>query len=250
MRTPDIRCFRAQTQVRQTRASAGRGARGGMGRNAAAVTVLLPPAAYTPGRLDPTAHEVVEMQISKPRALPVIALASVTLLAAGCGGSGKSRTNGASASQNPVRAAFRYSACMRNHGVANFPDPQVINHDGEHGIRIQAVGPKGSPQFEAAQKACQGILPALKGNGPQETAQQKRARLADALSFARCMRSNGVTRFPDPTAEGDLSVEMVQAQGIDVHSPAVLQVVQACLPASHGALTPAKVREALNNAGG
>jgi hypothetical protein len=35
-----------------------------------------------------------------------------------------------------------------------------------------------------------------------------------------------------------------------VHSPAVLRVVQACLPASHGALTPAKVREALRNAGG
>ncbi len=64
------------------------------------------------------------------------------------------------------------------------------------------------------------------------------------------MRSHGVSRFPDPTAQGDLTVEMVQAQGIDVHSPAVLRAVQACLPASHGALTPAKVRAALNNAGG
>jgi hypothetical protein len=63
------------------------------------------------------------------------------------------------------------------------------------------------------------------------------------------MRSRGVSRFPDPTAQGGLTVEMVQAQGIDVHSPAVLRVVQACLPASHGALTPAKVREALNSAG-
>jgi hypothetical protein len=47
-----------------------------------------------------------------------------------------------------------------------------------------------------------------------------------------------------------LSIEMIQAQGIDVHSPAVLRVVQACLPASHGALTPAKVKAALENAGG
>jgi hypothetical protein len=61
------------------------------------------------------------------------------------------------------------------------------------------------------------------------------------------MRGHGVTRFPDPTAQGDPSVEMVQAQGIDVHSPAVLQAVQACLPAFHGLLTPAQVREALNN---
>jgi hypothetical protein len=190
------------------------------------------------------------MQIRKPTALPAIAIASLTLLAAACGGSGKSPTTGAGPSQNPVQAAFKYSACMRNHGVTNFPEPKVVNHNGEHGVSIQAVGPKGSPQFAAAAKACQGILPAPSGNGPQETAQQKRTRLADALSFANCMRGHGLTRFPDPTAQGDLSVEMVQAQGIDVHSPEVLKIVKACLPASHGALTPAKIRESLNNAGG
>jgi hypothetical protein len=190
------------------------------------------------------------MQISKPTTLRAIAIASLSLLAAGCGGSGKSPTTGAGPSRNPVQAAFKYSACMRNHGVTNFPDPQVVNHNGEHGVAIHAVGPKSSPQFQAAAKACQGILPAPSGNGPQETAQQRRTRLTDALSFARCMRSHGVTSFPDPTAQGDLSIEMVQAQGIDVHSPAVLRVVQACLPASHGALTPAKVKAALNNAGG
>ena len=98
--------------------------------------------------------------------------------------------------------------------------------------------------------ACSHLLPTNGGAGSQETAQQQRTRLADGLSFARCMRNHGVARFPDPTAQGQLTVEMVQAQGIDVRSPAVLRIVQACLPASHGALTPAKVREALNNAGG
>ena len=104
------------------------------------------------------------------------------------------------------------------------------------------------PQFQAAVSACNHLLPTTAARS-QETAQQQRTQLADELSFARCMRSHGVGRFPDPTAQGDLSVEMVQAQGIDVHSPAVLRAVQACLPASHGALTPAKVRAALNNAG-
>jgi hypothetical protein len=60
------------------------------------------------------------------------------------------------------------------------------------------------------------------------------------------MRSHGVVRFPDPDAQGQLTLEMVQAQGIDVHSPQVLRVVQTCLPASHGLLTPAKVRQALS----
>jgi hypothetical protein len=189
------------------------------------------------------------MQISKTSALPAIAIAGLALLVAGCGGSSKSPTI-ASGSQNPVQAAFQYSACMRNHGLTNFPDPVVVNHDGEHGIKIDAVVPKGSSRFAAAARACQGILPAETGSGPLETAQQKRTRLADALSFAQCMRTHGVSSFPDPTPQGDLSVQMVQAQGINVHSPAVLNVVQTCLPASHGALTAAKVREALNNAGG
>jgi hypothetical protein len=64
------------------------------------------------------------------------------------------------------------------------------------------------------------------------------------------MRSHGVNRFPDPPAQGDLTVATLQTQGIDLHSSAVLRVVGACLPASHGALTPAKVQEALHNTRG
>jgi hypothetical protein len=134
---------------------------------------------------------------------------------------------------------------MRSHGVANFPDPN------SSGIIPKETGQQlgvSDSVLRAAGGACAYLSP--KRPGPPETAAQRRTRLADALSFARCMRSHGVTSFPDPTAQGELSVEMVQAQGIDVHSPAVLQTVQTCLPASHGALTPAKVREALDNAGG
>jgi hypothetical protein len=64
------------------------------------------------------------------------------------------------------------------------------------------------------------------------------------------MRRHGLTRFPDPNAKSGLTVAMVQAQGIDVHSPAGLRIAQACLPASHGWLTPAKLRQAINRAGG
>jgi hypothetical protein len=130
--------------------------------------------------------------------------------------------------------------------VPNFPDPQRVG-----GRTLKLTIERllaSSPQFKAAQRACNRLLPNC-GRGSQEADRQTHARLAGELSFAGCMRSHGVTRFPDPTAQGDLSVAMVQAQGIAVHSPAFLRVVRACLPASHGALTPAKVREALNNAG-
>ena len=184
----------------------------------------------------------------------VAALAAFSLLAAGCGGGGSAgvasvasttTTAGTTTAQNGLLA---FSNCMRSNGMPNFPDPQRYV-GGNVKLTLHQLG-SSSPQFQAAMNACNHLLPTNGGSGSQQTAQQQRTQLADELSFARCMRSHGVARFPDPTAQGDLSVELVQAQGIDVHSPAVLHVVQACLPASHGALTPAKVREALNNAGG
>jgi hypothetical protein len=180
----------------------------------------------------------------------VVAVAAFSLLAAGCGGgsprvaSVASSTTAATPTQNSLVA---FSRCMRSNGVPTFPDPSTINPRALKAAIAQRLAAS-NPRFTAAMRACNHLLP---NGGPssQETAQQTRTQLADELSFARCMRGHGVSRFPDPKAQGGLTVEMVEAQGIDVRSPAVLRVVQACLPASHGALTPAKVREALNNAG-
>jgi hypothetical protein len=183
--------------------------------------------------------------------ISVVAVAAFSLLAAGCGGGGSpgvasvaSSTTAATTTTQTGLVAF--ARCFRSHGVPNFPDPQLV---GGRTLKLTIQRLEGdNPRFRAAQRACNHLLPNGGGSGSQETAQQNRTRLANELSFARCMRSHGVTRFPDPTAQG-LTLEMVQAQGIDVRSPAVLRVVQACLPASHGALTAAKIRESLNNAG-
>jgi hypothetical protein len=180
-----------------------------------------------------------------------VVVAAFSLLAAGCGGGGGSSgvasvdsTTTAARTTTTQNGLLAFSQCMRSNGMPNFPDPQRFV-GGNVKLTIHQLAPS-----QAALSACDHLLPTNGGSGSQETAQQQRTQLADELSFARCMRSHGVSRFPDPAAQGGLSVEMVQAHGIDVHSPAVLRVVQACLPASHGALTPAKVREALNNAGG
>jgi hypothetical protein len=181
----------------------------------------------------------------------VVAVAVFALVAAGCGGGSPGVAAVASSTSSATTTTAQnglvaFSGCMRSHGVTNFPDPQRFP-GGNVKLALHQVGAN-NPHFKAAMSACSHLLP--NGGGQSEqTAQQARTRLADELSFARCMRSRGVARFPDPTAQGDLSVERVQAQGIDVHAPAVLRVVQACLPASHGGLTAAKVREALGNAG-
>lgn len=187
----------------------------------------------------------------RPLILTAAAVAAVFLLvAAACGSGGGSpqvatvaatTTTATTTSQNDLSTMVAFSQCMRSHGVPNFPDPQ---HFAGGNVKLTIHNLQPSP---AALNACGHLLPT--NGGPSQTAQQQRKQLADELSFARCMRGHGVSRFPDPTAQGQLTVAMVEAQGIDVHSPAVLRVVQACLPASHGALTMEKVREALNNAG-
>jgi hypothetical protein len=189
----------------------------------------------------------------------LVPVAALALVAAGCGGGSprvasvaSSTTTTAPASASASASAsgglLAFSHCMRSNGAPNFPDPQqVAGRDLK--LTIHEAGAPSS-QLHAAMRACSHLLPQSGGTGPQESAAQQRTRVADGLSFARCMRSHGVNRFPDPTAQGELTIEMVQGQGIDVHSPAVLQAVQACLPASHGALTPAKIRQALQNAAG
>lgn len=179
------------------------------------------------------------------------ASAVIALLGAGCG-SGQNSSTGTGGSHpgtSLATAAFKYSRCMRDHGVPNFPDPQVsADHNGQQTLRLVApasVG--GTPQFKAGGTACRGILPAPRNGGP--AGQQGHARLADVLSFARCMRDHGVNNFPDPTAQGQLTLEMVSAAGVDLQAPSVRSAALACVPASHGALTKAAVERALAQPG-
>ena len=63
------------------------------------------------------------------------------------------------------KAALAFSACMRAHGVKDFPDPDFT----AGGIHIQMKGGPGSdlnpnnPSFQRARAACQNFLPQGKG---------------------------------------------------------------------------------------
>jgi hypothetical protein len=67
------------------------------------------------------------------------------------------------------------------------------------------------------------------------------AQKAAALAFARCIRAHGFPNFPDPSATGQLTHEMIAAAGINLHQPAVLQAGDACAGVSHGFITKATV---------
>jgi hypothetical protein len=175
---------------------------------------------------------------------------ALSLLAAGCDSGSPSSVasvNTTAVSTTPAgaqAAAVAFARCMRSHGVPNWPDP--VGGGAFDKSTLARLVPDPS-RMRALQVPCEHLLPDFNSSPPPSG--QPRAQLADELSFARCMRHHGVARFPDPSVQNGLTVEMVEAQGIDVHSPIVLRVVQRCIPASHGALTAAKIRQAIQSAG-
>jgi hypothetical protein len=66
------------------------------------------------------------------------------------------------------------------------------------------------------------------------------------VAFAQCLRTHGFPRFPDPNAQGDLSLQTISAAGIDIHTPALLTAGKACTSVTHGQITPAQVVRAIN----
>jgi hypothetical protein len=61
-----------------------------------------------------------------------------------------------------VSQALKFSACMRSHGIANFPDPIVTRGGAAVGLRLSGID-QGSPQFQSAQHACRQFEPGLGG---------------------------------------------------------------------------------------
>ena len=145
------------------------------------------------------------------------------------------------AAGGPAAQAFAYSRCIRSHGVADFPDPKVTTTPGGGSVGIAMVAPASvgnSPAFKTAEKACQGILPApgsasSDGHGPSKQV---------LLAFARCLRSHGVSGFPDPNAQGQLPPQTISAAGVDVHTPQFLAAGKACVGVTHGQITVAEVQ--------
>ena len=134
---------------------------------------------------------------------------------------------------------------MRHHGVTGFPDPQVTTTPGGGGVGVRQAVPASaglSPKFKTAQNACKGILPPPGGGGPGQEGPSKQVFLV----FARCLRSHGVSNFPDPSAQGQLTLQMIDAAGVDLKAPSFLTAAKACVGATHGQITLALVVRAIN----
>jgi hypothetical protein len=163
-------------------------------------------------------------------AAAVIATAALALLAA-CGGSpspaGSGGSPGAAGSANSQKL-LAFSRCMRSHGVPNFPDP---NSSGVLPKSQIAQLTASNPQFPAAHRACGHLLP----NGGQPTQAQAQQAWNDMRNFARCMRSHGVSNWPDPgpTSQQDQRPFFNLPASINPNAPQITTKIRACQHVLH-----------------
>ena len=161
-----------------------------------------------------------------PRRVAAAAVAGIAMLAAGCGGDGSAATSaGPPTLQSLTGQALAYAKCMRSHGIPSFPDPTVQDNARNKGVGFSMpsnVDPH-SAQFHAADKTCQKQT----GFGHISTAQLQQGMNA-MLKYAECMRSHGITNFPDPF-ENSHQIGF-DATGIDQASPRFKAANKTCEP--------------------
>ena len=135
------------------------------------------------------------------------ALLLVVLSVAGCsgdprgpgiagGGQAATATPSSAAGSGDLAKLLAYATCMRDHGIADFPDPEA-NPGGPGGSFSYSAGPgsnlnPNNPKYKAADKACQSLMPG--GSlAPAQSAQKNRLR-GQAGSLHEVARRPGLSR--------------------------------------------------------
>jgi hypothetical protein len=110
---------------------------------------------------------------------------------------------------------------VRSHGVPDFPDPDSNGQIPKEAV-VRALRGVSDSRARAATNACANLNPAGQGS-PTLTAQEQQ----DYLRAAACMRSHGITDFPDPTFPGG-RVNLSIPSSIDTKSRQFTQAAQTC----------------------
>ena len=153
----------------------------------------------------------------------------------GGGGSPTGRGGGGTPSGGGVSATLRlggsytqdlkFAECLRSNGLRGFPDPSP---NGTFHITSSSGAVPGSTQFQAAQKTCRKFTP--NGGAPPSPAQQAKM-LAQSLQYSKCMRSHGITDFPDPqSSNGRVGFSITAGPGSDLNpnNPQFQAAQKAC----------------------
>lgn len=184
-------------------------------------------------------------------ALAVLSAAAIVMSACGSGahtphvanlGTNSAHSQGSEASGrsstttpagNPTRLVDQWATCMRAHGDPNQADPTIdankvihITWDGAavpggiYGTHKGGQGNLGPGQYcrtylNAAQQALRGGQ------------QQPHPSQATLLKYSECMRTNGVSDFPDPSG-GTLSVSLNAGGDLNPDNPTFKRAQKVC----------------------
>ena len=153
----------------------------------------------------------------------ITVMAAAALLTAACSGSPSSAGSGRSphAGGSANSQGLAYSRCVRSRGVPDFPDPDSSGQIPKEAA-IRALRRVSDSLAKAATNACANMNPAGQGS-PALTAQQQQ----DYLQATACMRSHGITDFPDPTFPGG-RVNFSVPASIDTKSRQFIQAARTC----------------------
>jgi hypothetical protein len=137
---------------------------------------------------------------------------------ASAGGSATPTSSAGAGTGNNQDTALKYSQCMRDNGVPKFPDPNAnggISLDGDQlGVSKDKV--------DAATQKCKQYLP--NGGEPQKIDPQQLDKLRQ---YAKCMRENGVPKFPDPDENGGIALDPAKL-GMDPVGPQIKAAEKVC----------------------
>ena len=128
------------------------------------------------------------------RGRPLAALAALALIGAGCS-NGPAQNGSAGGTNGAARGkGVKFAQCMRDHGVAAFPDPDASGELTIDGVLNGSSLDPDAPAWTSAMSACKDLQPAgFTGDHDVSAAEQK-----TRLQFADCVRKHGVKDFPDP----------------------------------------------------
>lgn len=131
------------------------------------------------------------------------------------------------ASASAASALHLLGQCLRQHGLANFPDPAVASDGPAAGRPIldKSVLKGYQPAVvDQAMNACASALQQsgiTNGSGSSVSSEEIEQRLA----LARCIRAHGVPNFPDPNSTtGDVT----PPPGLTKTSPSIIAAIRAC----------------------
>ncbi|MCU1494620.1 MAG: hypothetical protein JWO62_2384 [Acidimicrobiaceae bacterium] len=109
---------------------------------------------------------------------------------------------------------------MRTHGEPDYPEP---GRNSEAQVNAFEKLDPNSPRFQTAAKACRQYLPMEAPACSGETAKVR----AEALKFAHCMQTHGMSNWPDPSSRGGY---LVAPAGAAVQSTVYLKAAKICRP--------------------